>query len=233
MFLQLIQSCIDGIESLGAKPAAPEPPSRQERGGTLENHKDAARKSLHWLRLGHTPKGEEGLVVIDLLQVAKIKKPRTLLQPYIGVGRAFRLPLPPNRTGGFPAYGSPVSGLTCKRIDHASTGPRRHMALSCQRISFPLTPASGAVNSRRVQRVSLCTQATVACCCPDVVSSCEHWPPFVLAVARSLRLHLPALPSLHARYGASSLLWTLCLPATSVLREKPSMNAESFFAGSP
>ena len=29
----------------------------------------------------------------------------------IGVGRAvWRLPLPPNRTGGFPAYGSPVGG---------------------------------------------------------------------------------------------------------------------------
>jgi hypothetical protein len=42
---------------------------------------------LHWLRLGHTPKGEEGLVVIDLLQVAKIKKPRTLLQPYVSATR--------------------------------------------------------------------------------------------------------------------------------------------------
>src|ERR1017187_5555682 len=28
----------------------------------------------------------------------------------IGVGRAFRLPLPPNRTCGFPASGSPVGG---------------------------------------------------------------------------------------------------------------------------
>lgn len=36
----------------------------------------------------------------------------------IGVGRAdwFRLPLPPNRTGGFPASGSPVGGFTSPRI---------------------------------------------------------------------------------------------------------------------
>ncbi|MGO9269512.1 MAG: AbrB/MazE/SpoVT family DNA-binding domain-containing protein, partial [Terriglobia bacterium] len=36
----------------------------------------------------------------------------------IGVGRAgLALPLPPNRTGGFPASGSPVGGLTSERID--------------------------------------------------------------------------------------------------------------------
>src|SRR5271156_4491740 len=29
----------------------------------------------------------------------------------IGVGKAFAPPLPPNRTGGFPAYGSPVDGF--------------------------------------------------------------------------------------------------------------------------
>ena len=27
------------------------------------------------------------------------------------------LPLPPNRTGGFPAYGSPVGGFTWLRVD--------------------------------------------------------------------------------------------------------------------
>ena len=35
----------------------------------------------------------------------------------IGVGRDdYSFPLPPNRTGGFPAYGSPVDGFTSKRI---------------------------------------------------------------------------------------------------------------------
>ena len=40
----------------------------------------------------------------------------------IVVGRAhgFGLPLPPNRTGGSPAYGSPVGGCTSKRIDETS-----------------------------------------------------------------------------------------------------------------
>jgi hypothetical protein len=39
----------------------------------------------------------------------------------IGVGKAdwFRPPLPPNRTGGFPASGSPVSGFTSMRIDES------------------------------------------------------------------------------------------------------------------
>lgn len=37
----------------------------------------------------------------------------------IGVGKAdcVRPPLPPNRTGGFPASGSPVNGFTSERID--------------------------------------------------------------------------------------------------------------------
>jgi hypothetical protein len=40
-------------------------------------------------------------------------------------GRESRLPrppLPPNRAGGFPAHGSPVGGLTSKRIDVTSRG---------------------------------------------------------------------------------------------------------------
>src|ERR1700722_18569188 len=34
-----------------------------------------------------------------------------VLRPLIGVGKAFAPPLPPNRTSGFPAYGSPVDGF--------------------------------------------------------------------------------------------------------------------------
>jgi len=48
----------------------------------------------------------------------------------IGVGRDdwFRLPLPPNRTGGSPASGSPVGGLT-----HEGTGRREHgLPASCR-----------------------------------------------------------------------------------------------------
>src|SRR5437763_15965638 len=59
----------------------------------------------------------------------------------IGVGRTSQFPLPPNRTGGFPAYGSPVGGLTSKRVDahehephlrRTSLAPRRkHWASDC------------------------------------------------------------------------------------------------------
>ena len=34
----------------------------------------------------------------------------------IGVGIGFRRPLPPNRTGGFPAYGSPVGGFFIETV---------------------------------------------------------------------------------------------------------------------
>src|SRR5437763_17018804 len=62
-------------------------------------------------------------------------------QKAIGVGRTSQFPLPPNRTGGFPAYGSPVGGLTSKRVDahehephlrRTSLAPRRkHWASDC------------------------------------------------------------------------------------------------------
>ncbi len=43
---------------------------------------------------------------------------------WIGVGTAhwFGPPLPPNRTGGFPASGSPVDGFTSERIDRPGHG---------------------------------------------------------------------------------------------------------------
>src|SRR5207249_8710149 len=40
---------------------------------------------------------------------------RTENSPTIGVGMARRPPLPPNRTGGFPASGFPVGGLFIDR----------------------------------------------------------------------------------------------------------------------
>jgi len=45
------------------------------------------------------------------------------LSALIGVGKAFRPPLPPNRTCGSPAYGSPVSGFTFARIERLRIGP--------------------------------------------------------------------------------------------------------------
>ena len=54
----------------------------------------------------------------------------------IGVGRAgLGPPLPPNRAGGFPAHGSPVGGLTSKRIDGTSMGwfQARQPVLATQR----------------------------------------------------------------------------------------------------
>ena len=46
------------------------------------------------------------------------------LQAHIGVRKAdwFRPPFPPNRTGGFPASGSPVDGVTSERIERPWRG---------------------------------------------------------------------------------------------------------------
>src|SRR2546428_13380086 len=68
---------------------------------------------------------------------------------FIGVGRTdwFRLPLPPNRTGGFSASRSPVGGFSSERIDRLAPGQMltrttrapqsRHLAHSYNPGPFP------------------------------------------------------------------------------------------------
>ena len=60
----------------------------------------------------------------------------------IGVGNGFRRPLPPNRTGGFPAYGSPVGGYLIGNLSRfarpcegrtARRPRRRRLASACDR----------------------------------------------------------------------------------------------------
>src|SRR5271170_7612017 len=48
----------------------------------------------------------------------------------IGVGKAFAPPLPPNRTGGFPAYGSPVDGFLTGTVS-LSARPRPARTHDC------------------------------------------------------------------------------------------------------
>jgi len=72
--------------------------------------------------------------------------------PRIGVGRTdwFRPLPPPNRTGGFPAYGSPIGGFTSKRIDNRNH--RILQSISCDpevTMKGSLTPWRGFINSRR------------------------------------------------------------------------------------
>ena len=54
---------------------------------------------------------------------------------WIGVGTTHWIapPLPPNRTCGSPASGSPVGGVTSKRIDGPSHGPRPGKTTHAQR----------------------------------------------------------------------------------------------------
>ena len=53
----------------------------------------------------------------------------------IGVGRTnwLRSPLPPNRTGGSPASGSPVGGVTYERVDKPTRGATGGMPASGNR----------------------------------------------------------------------------------------------------
>ena len=86
------------------------------------------------LRTGHSPsvalhpaslrrrygrlQAGEGLPEEDLHLSGKMR-----LQAHIGVGRAWLTPpLPPNRTGGSPAYGSPVDGLPTRGLMNLSMG---------------------------------------------------------------------------------------------------------------
>src|SRR5664279_1800657 len=60
----------------------------------------------------------------------------------IGVGKAFGPPRPPNRTGGFPAYGSPVGGFFIETVSQFAGLPEvrttrhlrsRHLAIADDR----------------------------------------------------------------------------------------------------
>src|SRR5208282_925779 len=70
----------------------------------------------------------------------------------IGVGIGVRRPLPPNRTGGFPAYGSPVGGFFIETVSPI-TRPcearlRRRGASMCLAISTPaVLPSVGRKTS--------------------------------------------------------------------------------------
>ena len=93
----------------------------------------------------------------------------------IGVGRAewSRSPLPPNRTGGSPASGSPVGGLTSERIDRSEPRRRGEAVSDSARVAtLPCTP-HGAVNmtSKAIFGVRPVRLASVVPAC----SARRHW----------------------------------------------------------
>ena len=65
--------------------------------------------------------------VCQALRGSRINKlVKSQISPFpIGVGTIhwFESPLPPNRTGGFPASGSPVGGFTSLRTGVINNGP--------------------------------------------------------------------------------------------------------------
>src|ERR1035441_2696296 len=96
--------------------------------------------------------------------------PAVTAQGTIGVGaRDYTLPLPPNRTGGSPASGSPVSGFVVVRL-YAST-----------RVLLPRTAPRGgqtigyASGHGRLQSLCPVHPAAIAANCA-VVFECNHPP---------------------------------------------------------
>jgi hypothetical protein len=127
----------------------------------------------------------------------------------IGVGIGFHRPRPPNRTGGFPAYGSPVGGFFIEtvsrfaRLRRARTAshPRSRRWPSSvidQRVPFaPLTPLTSADSMRSVHTEASTQRPASAggwrlCTLRSLFGTCRCF----FARAWSSRLHLPAPPSL-------------------------------------
>src|SRR5262245_25635739 len=114
------------------------------------------------------------------------------------------LPLPPNRTGGSPAYGSPVGGFTWLRIDewpHQAEEIRLTSHDTCSTVS-----PRGVVNMRNFDRHSVFRLAT-----PEAVPTClarghSRWLRFCLDRRYSSTSLPPLAPP---RYGTSPLLWRL------------------------
>ena len=68
----------------------------------------------------------------------------------IGVGIGFRRPRPPNRTGGFPAYGSPVGGFF---IETVSQFARPHEVRTAQHLRRRLAPCDAVTSADSIHVV--------------------------------------------------------------------------------
>jgi len=127
------------------------------------------------------------------------------------------LPLPPNRTGGSPAYGSPVGGFTWLRIDELPHHRKEIPADKQRNVLCPLLPF-GVVNMPNFDRESVfslaSTEAAPACLarghsrwlrfCLDRRYSSTSLPPLApsplrdfIATMEALTPVRPALRSLH------------------------------------
>ncbi len=127
------------------------------------------------------------------------------------------LPLPPNRTGGSPAYGSPVGGFTWLRIDELPHHRKEIPADTQRNVLLPVSPIR-VVNMDNFDRHSVFSlaspEAAPACLarrhwrwlrfCPDRRYSSTSLPPLApsplrdfIATTEALTPIRPALRSLH------------------------------------
>jgi hypothetical protein len=125
----------------------------------------------------------------------------------IGVGRAaIPLPLPPNRTGGFPASGSPVGGVTSERIDRADRARDGERAAKRPQGTMPWHPQGGRQHGESSDR---------RCKASSAGHEGSGWnSPWALTpvsspAASCLVIHLPASLGSRPITGPSTLVWTL------------------------
>ena len=127
------------------------------------------------------------------------------------------LPLPPNRTGGSPAYGSPVGGFTWLRIDewpHQAEEIRLTSHDTCSTVS-----PRGVVNMRNFDRHSVFRLAT-----PEAVPTClarghSRWLRFCLDRRYSSTSLPPLAPSPLRDFSATMEALTPVRPALRSLHE--------------
>src|SRR6266404_4781408 len=123
------------------------------------------------------------------LTLAATKKPRNS-QDRGRERRLVSLPLPPNRTGGFPASGSPVSGSPRRGLMRVQGRQREH-SMHFDEHQHPFGQSDGLTAGVPVCLAHLGTRTGVA-----VIVLRYSNPP-------------SCTPLLHLRYETSSLLWVL------------------------
>ncbi len=147
----------------------------------------------------------------------------------IGVGSSFRFPLPPNRTCGFPASGSPVCGLPQRglvlpRVCFYRVSKR---ASRRERLAPQLQPRFLGTQLARFELYRVGTSTA----CPKGVSPCGHFPPVSFPDTILVQHPHSCPPSLHPLLVPGFIATMRALTPDAVhlpaLRQASSMGARS------
>jgi len=127
-----------------------------------------------------------------------------------------RLPLPPNRTGGSPAYGSPVGGFTWLRIDEL---PHQRIEIPADKQRNVLFLPIGVVNMDNFGRHSVFSLATTEAAPACLARRHSRWLRFCLDRRYSSTFLPPLAPSPLRDFTATMEALTPVRPALRSLHE--------------